>query len=189
MRNCHSCKTLVVTESKLGAYGTLVCDPTLYRSLDGDLQYLIFTRPDLSYAVQQVCLYIYDPREPQIDALKRILRYVCGCPTTLHSTSGYCVFLGNNLLSLPSKRQYTLSRSSVEAEYRDEVYAPVRNIFLTTYPIPDVKGAFSSLSRDEFNRSTQSYNASKNGNGNTDFVARTNPRNDIGLILIINLEC
>nr|GEX18451.1 ribonuclease H-like domain-containing protein [Tanacetum cinerariifolium] len=31
----------------------------------------------------------------------------------------------------------------------DEVHAPIRIIILTTYPIPDVKGAFSSLSRVE----------------------------------------
>ncbi|GJZ83009.1 ribonuclease H-like domain-containing protein [Tanacetum coccineum] len=40
-----------------------------------------------------------------------------GCPTTRRSTSGYCVFLGNNLLSSSSKRQPTLSRSSAEVEY------------------------------------------------------------------------
>ncbi|GJV21029.1 ribonuclease H-like domain-containing protein [Tanacetum coccineum] len=127
-----------------GDGGTPVVDPTLYRSLAGSLQYLTFTRPDITYAVQQVCLYMHDPREPHFSALKRILRYVqgtldyglqlfssttdsliaysdadwAGCPTTRRSTSGYCVFLGNNLLSWSSKRQPTLSRSSAEAEYR-----------------------------------------------------------------------
>ncbi|GKF16644.1 ribonuclease H-like domain-containing protein, partial [Tanacetum coccineum] len=41
-------------------------------------QYLTFTRPDISYAVQQICLYMHDPRDPHFIALKRILRYVRG---------------------------------------------------------------------------------------------------------------
>ncbi|GJT80481.1 ribonuclease H-like domain-containing protein [Tanacetum coccineum] len=44
------------TESKLRADGSLVSDPTLYRSLARALQYLIFTRPDLSYAVPQMLI-------------------------------------------------------------------------------------------------------------------------------------
>ncbi|GJX49293.1 ribonuclease H-like domain-containing protein [Tanacetum coccineum] len=78
MQNCNPCRTPVDTESKLGSDGDPVSDPPLYRSLAGALQYLIFTRPDLSYAVQQVCLYMHDPRDPHFTALKHILLYVRG---------------------------------------------------------------------------------------------------------------
>ncbi|GJZ69140.1 ribonuclease H-like domain-containing protein, partial [Tanacetum coccineum] len=144
MLKCNPCKTLVDTEKKLGPDGPLVTDPTLYRSLAGALQYLTFTRQELSYDIQQLCLYMHDPREPHIAALKRVLCYIrgtpdpglqlyqsstsqlisytdaywVGCPATRRSTSGYCVFLSDNLLSWSSKRQHTLSRSSAEAEYR-----------------------------------------------------------------------
>ncbi|GJT71429.1 ribonuclease H-like domain-containing protein [Tanacetum coccineum] len=144
MVHCNPSRTPVDTESKLGTTGDVVFDPTLYQSLASSLQYLTFTRPDISYAVQQVCLHILDPREPHFSALKRILRYVCGtleyglqlfsssttdlvaysdtdwadCPSTRRSISGYCVFLGNNLLSWSAMRQPTLSHSNAEAEYR-----------------------------------------------------------------------
>ncbi|GKB61555.1 ribonuclease H-like domain-containing protein, partial [Tanacetum coccineum] len=68
----------VDTEKKLGPEGSPVTDPTLYRSLARALQYLTFTRPDLSYAAQQLCLYIHDPREPHLNAMKRVLCYLRG---------------------------------------------------------------------------------------------------------------
>ncbi|GKF59030.1 ribonuclease H-like domain-containing protein, partial [Tanacetum coccineum] len=77
-------------------------DPTLYHSLADGLQYLTFTRPDLSYAVQQLGYTDAD---------------WAGYPSTRRSTSGYCVFLGDNLLSWSAKRQHTMSRSSAKAEY------------------------------------------------------------------------
>nr|GEU85726.1 ribonuclease H-like domain-containing protein [Tanacetum cinerariifolium] len=112
--------------------------------LAGALQYLTFTRPDLSYAIQQICLHMHDPHDPHFTALKRILRYVrgtldyglqlhalsttlltaytdadwAGCPVTRRSTSGYCVFLDDNLLSGSAKRLVTFSRLSAEAEYQ-----------------------------------------------------------------------
>nr|GEW03843.1 ribonuclease H-like domain-containing protein [Tanacetum cinerariifolium] len=66
------------------------CNP-----LVGTLQYLTFMPLDLFYVVQQA-----------------------GCPVTRRSTSGYCVFLGDNILSWSAKCQVTLSRSISEAEYR-----------------------------------------------------------------------
>ncbi|GJX47583.1 ribonuclease H-like domain-containing protein [Tanacetum coccineum] len=52
MVNCNPSRTSIDTESKMGSDGDLVFDPTLYRSLAGSLQYLTFTRPYISYAVQ-----------------------------------------------------------------------------------------------------------------------------------------
>ena len=145
MSECHPTATPVDARSKLsGIDGAPVADPSEYRSLAGALQYLTLTRPDLAYAVQQVCLFMHDPREPHLALVKRILRYVkgslsaglllgagavdqiiaysdadwAGCPDTRRSTSGFCVFLGDNLVSWSSKRQTTVSRSRAEAEYR-----------------------------------------------------------------------
>nr|GEU66978.1 ribonuclease H-like domain-containing protein [Tanacetum cinerariifolium] len=78
MVNCNFSRTPIDTESKLGDDGVLVSNLTLYRSLAGSLHYLTFSHPDICYAVQQVCLYMHDPREPHFSVLKRILRYIRG---------------------------------------------------------------------------------------------------------------
>nr|GEZ59978.1 ribonuclease H-like domain-containing protein [Tanacetum cinerariifolium] len=70
--------TPIDTKMKLGPEGSPITDPNLYRSLAGSLQYLTFTRPDLSHAVQQLCLYMHDPREPHRNAMKRVLCYLRG---------------------------------------------------------------------------------------------------------------
>jgi hypothetical protein len=70
LTDCKPCATPIDTSAKLsGTSGTPVSDTTQYRSLAGALQYLTFTRPDISYAVQQICLHMHDPREPHLTAL------------------------------------------------------------------------------------------------------------------------
>jgi hypothetical protein len=93
--------------------------------------------------MQQICLHMHGPQEPHLTAMKRILRYLlgmpdyglllrrssssdlvvytdadwAGCSDTCCSTSGYAVFLGDNLVFWSAKRQTVVSRSSAEAEY------------------------------------------------------------------------
>jgi hypothetical protein len=55
-----------------------VADPTSYQSLAGALQYLVFTQPDITYTVQQVCIHMHVPREPHLTVVKRILWYLRG---------------------------------------------------------------------------------------------------------------
>lgn len=126
MLHCKPVTTPADTKCKLSATdGAPVSDLAEYRSLASALQYLTLTRPDLAYAVQQLYLFMHDLREVHHTMLKRVLRYVCGmahlglhlrhttstnlvaysdadwagCPDTRRSTYGFCVFLGDNLIS------------------------------------------------------------------------------------------
>lgn len=78
MTNCKTCSTPVDTSAKLSAGGTPVANATDYRSIAGALQYLTFTRPDITYAIQQAYLHMHDPWEPHANMLKRILCYLKG---------------------------------------------------------------------------------------------------------------
>ena len=124
--------------------GTPLPDPALFRSVVGSLVYLTITRPDIAYVVHIVSQFISSPTSIHWAAVMRIIRYLrgtlyqsllfsstsslelrafsdadwAGDPTDRKSTTSYCVFLGDSLISWKSKKQDAVSRSSTEAEYR-----------------------------------------------------------------------
>ena len=53
-------------------------DPTLYRPMVGKLIHLTHSRPDLSYFVGLVSIYMAKPQNSHLQAVKRIFRYVSG---------------------------------------------------------------------------------------------------------------
>ncbi|PKU59636.1 Retrovirus-related Pol polyprotein from transposon TNT 1-94 [Dendrobium catenatum] len=142
--NCKPAPTPMAPESKKSTSSTQPFhDPPLYRRLAGSLQYLSITRPDIAFATNRVCQHMQQPSDKDFQALKRLLRYIngtlsYGLPITfgsleLHSysdadwasdssdrksISGFCTFLGPNLISWTVKKQATVAKSSTEAEYR-----------------------------------------------------------------------
>lgn len=124
--------------------GTLVSDPSTYRTLIGKLNFLSNTRPDLAYTIQHLSQYMQQPQSTHWDALVHTLHYVnstCGqgivlqgnnkltlqafsdsdwgaCCDSRRSVSGFVLLLGNSPIRWKSKKQPTIARSSSEAEYR-----------------------------------------------------------------------
>ena len=131
-------------------------DPEVYRRIIGKLLYLNLTRPDISYAVQQLSQFLQEPAQPHYDAALHVLKYLKGtlnvglfykantpiqltaysdadwgtCSFSAKSLSGYAIFLGSSLVSWKTKKQKTVSKSSAEAEYRSMSYTTSEIIWL-----------------------------------------------------------
>ncbi|KAL0336490.1 UNVERIFIED_CONTAM: Retrovirus-related Pol polyprotein from transposon RE2 [Sesamum radiatum] len=124
--------------------GNYLEDKTKYRRLVGKLIYLTVTRPDISFAVGLVSQFMDKPRLVHWEAALRILKYIkaspgkgllfkrhghvkieaysdadyAGAKDYRKSTSGYCTYVGGNLVTWRSKKQTTVARSSAKVEYR-----------------------------------------------------------------------
>ncbi|KAE8676646.1 hypothetical protein F3Y22_tig00111582pilonHSYRG00259 [Hibiscus syriacus] len=119
-------------------------DAQQYRSAVGALLYECHTRPDIAFTVYKVAQFMQSPCEAHWIGVKCILRYLKGTvdyglwltkgqgqlqikaftdvdwgsdPDDRRSISGYCVYLGNHLLSWSSRKQRSVSRSTAEVEY------------------------------------------------------------------------
>jgi hypothetical protein len=105
------------------------------------LLYLNISGPDLAYFVQVLSQFMFDPRKPHLDATLRVLWYLksapsqglffsaacdfklksfcdvdwAGYPDTRRSVTGFCLFLGDSLISWKSKKQQTVYRAMAVA--------------------------------------------------------------------------
>jgi hypothetical protein len=108
------------------------------------MQHIMLTKPDLSYLVNKVYQFLHAPSMLHRMAVKRILRYLCGtlklglnivpdistmvsafsdanwvaCVDDRLSMGGFAVYLRRNLVSWSARKQATVSRLSIEAEYK-----------------------------------------------------------------------
>nr|XP_023877097.1 uncharacterized protein LOC111989535 [Quercus suber] len=122
---CKLAKVPLEQNLKLSKYeGQELKDPSMYWRLIGRLLYLTITRPDITFAVHKLIQFMAKPRLPHLLATnkfcstsKAILDWAA-CLDTRRSTTGYCVFIGESLVSWKSKKQQTISCSSAESKYR-----------------------------------------------------------------------
>lgn len=132
MLDCKPASSPASSGSRLSLFeGEPYNDPTEYRRIVGCLQYLTLTRPDISYAVSQVCQFMHRPTTVHWMAVIGIMRYLkgtiahglilkkgsiatlhaysdadwAGNPDDRRSISGFAIFLGGSLISWSSKKQ------------------------------------------------------------------------------------
>ena len=105
--------------------------------------YLSHTRPNIAFVVSVVSQFMHDPRERHLQAVNQILQYLKGSPgkgllfkrgdmileaytdvnyacslVDRRSSSGYFTFLVGNLVTLRSKKQNVIARSSAKSEFQ-----------------------------------------------------------------------
>ena len=144
MSGCRPALTPIEQNHRLTSESGEPVDREQYQRLVGRLIYLSHTRPDIAFAVSVVSQFMHSPKTHHMDAVNRIIRYLKGCPgrgllykssgnlqiecytdadwagslDDRRSTSGYCTFVGGNIVTWRSKKQNVVARSTAEAEFR-----------------------------------------------------------------------
>ncbi|CAH9127826.1 unnamed protein product [Cuscuta epithymum] len=157
MENCQETEFPLPRGLKLSIdQGDLLDQPEVYRRIIGRLLYLNVTRPDISYSVQHLSQFLSQPRLPHFQAALHVVKYLKGtinvglfypavstltltafsdadwvqCQFSCRSLSGYCIFLGDSLVSWKTKKQKTVSKSTAESEYRSMSYTTSEMVWL-----------------------------------------------------------
>ncbi|XP_060964985.1 retrovirus-related Pol polyprotein from transposon RE2 [Cannabis sativa] len=123
MMGCKPAETPSEPNVKLQAVEDLksVKDKELYQRLVERLINLSHTRPDIAFSVSMVSQFMHSPGSRPRGHLE-IEAYTdadwAGSTVDRRSTSGYCSYVGGNLVTWQSKKQSVVARSSAEAEFR-----------------------------------------------------------------------
>jgi hypothetical protein len=144
MKNVKPIKTPMGTNGHLDLdTGGISIDQKVYRSMIEYLLYLCASRLDIMLSVCMCARFQANPNEVHLRVMNRIIRYLvytpkfglwyprgstfdligysdddyAGCKIDRKSTSGTCQFLGRSLVSWASKKQNSITLSTVEAEY------------------------------------------------------------------------
>ncbi|KAM1191320.1 hypothetical protein ACFX2I_011821 [Malus domestica] len=141
--DCKHARTTLDSKLQLNDHSEALSSVTEYQRLVEKLIYRIITRPDISYAVSIMSQFMHTLTLMHMQIVKRILRYLkrsigrgllvkkndntaimgyIGANWAVNSldrklTTGFCTFVGGNLVTWRSKKQSVVARSSAEAEY------------------------------------------------------------------------
>ncbi|XP_020242757.1 uncharacterized protein LOC109820971 [Asparagus officinalis] len=112
----------------------LLDDASRYRRLIGKLIYLTVTRPDITFIVGVLSSCPGKGLMYKKHGYLHIYAYsdagYAGDIGDRKSTSGFCTFIGGNMITWRSNKQYVVYRSSAEIEYRAMAHTVCEMIWL-----------------------------------------------------------
>ncbi|XP_017192354.1 uncharacterized mitochondrial protein AtMg00810-like [Malus domestica] len=133
--DCKPTSSLIDNKLKLTMNGETLHNVSYYQRLVGKLIYLTIIRPDITYVVGIVSQFMHSPTIDHVNIVKQILHYLKGSiwrgilmqnnqSTSIsgyidvdsvgnaidrNSTTGYCTFVGGNIVTWKSKKQQVIA--------------------------------------------------------------------------------